>query len=262
MTSALPNSLTIAALARRESDHLEACFRSVQPMLELTGATKLIVLDADTDALTEEVARRVADRVHVAEFVNFSIQRNRALALAETEWLFFIDADERATPLLAREVADTVRKASHDAYRVPRRNILFGREVRHTGWWPDYQVRLLRVARCRYDETREVHELPAVQGSIGTLSAPLIHFNYKTWGQFVEKQRAYAALEARALHRQGKTARLRGFLGQPVRELRSRFIDYEGYKDGLLGVALSLAMALYKLETHRQLYLLQHRSKD
>ena len=260
MTLQKTASLTIAALARDESEHLAACFRSLQPLKQLTGADTLIVLDAQADPLTEQVARACADQVHVSKFVNFSIQRNRALDLANADWVFFIDADERCTHSLALEIPEALRAGSHAAYRVPRRNILFGREVRHTGWWPDYQVRLLCRERCRYDERRQVHEAATVDGTIGDLSAPLIHFNYKTWRQFAQKQRAYATLDARSLYNDGKRARPRSFIGQPLRELKRRLVDYQGYKDGALGIALSLAMALYQVETQRQLYLLQRRS--
>ncbi len=155
---------------------------------------------------------------------------------------------------LASEIARTVRSGRDAAYRVPRRNILFGREVRHTGWSPDYQVRLLMTSRCRYDETQAVHEVPQVQGSIGTLNHPLVHFNYRTWRQFIAKQRAYAPLEARALHAAGHRAHLRSLLGQPAREFKRRFFDYRGYRDGAVGLGLSLAMAAYKLVVYWRLY--------
>lgn len=250
-------SLLIVALAWHESDHLGACFESVEPLKRLTGARTLILLDAERDRLTEQIARKVADRVEVARFVSFSTQRNHALDLADTEWVFFIDADERCTRRVAGEISQVLTDARCSAYRVPRRNILFGHEVRHTGWWPDYQIRLLRREKCHYDEGKRVHEVPSVNGPVGTLSSPLIHYNYKTWRQFVEKQYAYATLDAKTLYQTGNRARLRSFVGQPARELKRRLVDYRGYKDGVLGVALSVAMALYRAETQRQLFLLQ-----
>jgi hypothetical protein len=140
---------------------------------------------------------------------------------------------------------------------VPRRNFLFGREVRNTGWWPDYQIRLFRRVGVRYDEARKVHELPLIEGETCTLLNPLIHYNYRTWKQFVDKQRAYAPLEAQALYAGGNRARLKSLLGQPVREFFRRFVQYNGWRDRLTGLALSLAMAAYKFEVYRQLLKLQ-----
>lgn len=242
-------SLTIVALAWREGERLRKCFASVRPLVEITGAQTLIVLDAEANALTAGLAKVVAQRVSVAKFDNFAAQRNRALSLAETDWVFFIDADELMTPALAKEVALRLALANDGsaAYRVPRRNILFRHEVRHTGWSPDYQVRLLERAKSRYSEARPVHEVPEVDGSIGTLNEPLIHFNYDTWRQFARKQWSYAPLEAQLLFAEGKRARPRSLLGQPLREFKRRFIEYEGYRDGLLGLELSLAMSAYTL---------------
>jgi glycosyltransferase involved in cell wall biosynthesis len=202
------------------------------------------------------VARSAADRVVRSRFINFSAQRNRALELATSRWVFFIDIDERCTPSLALEIARTVAHGDCTGYRVPRRNILFGREVKHTAWWPDYQIRLLRRAHAHYDESREVHEVPVLEGPLCDLKEPLIHFNYRTWRQFIRKQRAYAPLEAAALHAEGMRARPRSLVGQPLREFKRRFIEHEGYRDGLLGLALSLAMAAYRGDVYRRLWLL------
>ena len=130
--------------------------------------------------------------------------------------------------------------------------------MRHTGWWPDYQLRLMRPALSHYDDSRQVHEYPVVAGEVYSLLNPLIHFNYANWGDFIEKQRTYARLEAAALHSEGLRARPRSLLGQPLRELQRRLITYHGWRDGLQGIALSMAMALYRAEVYRRLRQLDH----
>src|SRR4051812_1275904 len=144
MTLESPPRLTVIALAWHEAKHLAACFASLKLLTNTSDCETLILLDAERDPETERVARQIADHVEVSEFVNFSAQRNKALALATGEWVFFVDADERGTPSLAKEISEAIVRDDYAAYRVPRRNILFGHEVRHTGWWPDYQIRLLR----------------------------------------------------------------------------------------------------------------------
>jgi hypothetical protein len=254
-------SLTIVALVWREIEHIRPCFRSLEPLVALTGAETLIVLDDEADAATEAVAREVAGRVVRSRFINFSAQRNKALSLASGDWVFFIDIDERCTRALSAEIGATVASGECAGYRVPRRNIMFGHEVKHTGWWPDYQIRLLRHEGAHYDEAREVHEVPLLAGPICDLAEPLIHFNYRTWGQFLRKQRSYAPLEAAALYAQGARSRPRSLAGQPLREFKRRFFEYHGYQDGLLGLALSLAMAAYRAEVYRRLWLLERRRK-
>ena len=251
--------LTIIALAHNEAKHLGSCFESLKSLTEQPSVETLIVLDNRADEATRTAAQAVADRVVTNTFVNFSTQRNFGLETADGEWVLYIDPDERCTPELASEIAAAMGKIEYAAYRVPRRNIFFGHEVRHTGWSPDYQVRLLRRESCRYDESREVHEFPVVRGDTGTLKSPLIHFNYESWRQFIAKQWAYARFDAKALYAAGITARPRNMIGQPLRELKRRVVDYRGYRDGALGLALSAAMGLYRAEIYRQLWLLQRR---
>lgn len=259
MTNSAPQ-LTIIALAWNEADDLEPCFASLRPLVDRTGAQTLVVLDHKADAPTTLAANRAASKVVQHHFENFARQRNFALDTANTEWVFFIDPDERATPQLCDEIIQVMQRADCGAWQVPRRNYLFGKEVRHTGWYPDYQIRLFRREGIRYDESRKVHEFPVIEGDTCTLLNPLIHYNYRTWRQFISKQRAYAPLEAQALQADGHTARARSLIGQPAREFVRRFVQYNGWRDGLLGLALSLAMAAYKLEVYRQLFLLQRRN--
>jgi len=121
-----------------------------------------------------------------------------------------------------------------------------GRWIRHAGWYPDYQLRLMRPSRARYDPTREVHELVVLQGEEGYLRSELVHYNYDTWGEFLRKQARYAPLEARVLRHQGVRARPRHLLLQPLREFRRRYLALQGYRDGLHGLLLSLFMAWYQ----------------
>lgn len=257
-TGGEPLTLTIAILAANVADQLPGCFASLRPLLAETNARTLVILNQDGDAATSNTARSLADSVVERPFENFSRQRNYALDLAETAWLLFVDADERLTPALCQEIATILRRGLGAGWRVPRRNFLFGHEMRHTGWWPDYQLRLMRPELSHYDDSRQVHEFPVVSGDVYSLLNPLIHFNYANWGQFISKQRKYAALEAAALHAEGIRARPLSFFGQPIRELHRRLVVYQGWRDGSHGIALSIAMALYRAEIYRRLSQLDH----
>lgn len=254
-------SLSIVALARDEAQHLERCLQSLRPITNQTNSEIIVILDSRATEETEGIARSLASRLVVKEFTNFAAQRNAGLREAKGGWVFFIDADERCTRPLADEVVRSTRSTTCVAFRVARRNILFGREVKHAGWYPDYQIRLLRRSLCSYNETKAVHEVPEVDGAICTLQEPLIHYNYSSWRQFLAKQREYSRLEAETLWHQGMHVRPRALIGQPAREFLRRYVEYEGYKDGLLGLALSLAMSLYRGETYRKLLYRQWREQ-
>ncbi len=232
--------ITVAVLARDNEPQIADCLESAAWADEL-----LVVLDDRSSDATADIARAMGARVVERRFDDFAGQRNYALSLATTEWLLFVDTDERVTPELADEVRRVIREGDRAGWWVPRRNLIWGREIRHGGWWPDYQLRLLRVDRARYDTERPVHEVVLLDGAAGYLEAPFIHHNYATAREFVRKQRQYVGYEARILYKGGVRPRPWTYVTQPLREFRRRYLALEGYKDGLHGLLLCLLVAYY-----------------
>ena len=136
---------------------------------------------------------------------------------------------------------------------VPRRNYIWGKWIQHAGWSPDYQLRLLRQGRARYDPAREVHEVVVLDGAEGYLENPLTHYNYQTISQFMRKQERYMAYEAQILHKQGIRAHLYKFISQPLKEFWRRYVALEGYKDGMHGLVLSVLMGYYTFRAYQHL---------
>lgn len=246
--------LTAIVLTYNEERRIAACLAS------LAWADELIVLDSLSSDGTREIARAHGARVEQRAFVNWAEQRSAAMALASYRWVFFVDADERATPELAAEVRRVIQSEACAGYWVPRRNIIFGKHMRHTGWSPDYQPRLLDVTRCRWDPARPVHELVLFDGPDGHLTNTLTHYNYDSLGQFAAKQERYTDIHARQLFAEGKRARLRSFIGQPAREFWRRFVSLRGYRDGAHGLLLSALLAYYQWRTCLKLWRLQHQA--
>jgi len=232
--------LSAIVLAKNEERNIVDCLQT------LSWADEVLVLDSGSEDATVALAQEMGARVETCPFDNFPRQRNAALELAQGEWAFFVDADERVTEELAREVQKAITQEEVDGFWVPRHNYIFGRLIRHAGWYPDYQLRLFRRHKGRYDESREVHELVILDGPQGYLEKPLIHYNYEGIGQFIERQNRYTEMEAAYLFRGGARAKVRNFVLQPCREFRRRYITLQGYKDGRYGLLLSLLMAYYE----------------
>jgi glycosyltransferase involved in cell wall biosynthesis len=242
-------TVTAAILARDEADTIGGCLGSVAWADE-----RLVILDAATTDATAEIAATLGARVVRKEFAGFQRQRNAALDAAHGAWVLFVDADERVTPALASEVRRRLLAPGPNVgFWVPRRNVIAGVWVRHAGWWPDKQLRLLKRGSARYDESGVVHEVAELSGPSDMVSEPLLHLNYDTLAEFREKQRRYALLEARTLANRGIRARPRSLLAQPIREFRRRVFVLGGIKQGPLGVWLGLEMALASFQTYREL---------
>ncbi len=234
------DTVAVVVMARDEEANIVDCLDS------LRWADKLcVILDSRTTDRTGELSRRAGAEVREWPFVNFAEQRNAALQLFEADWIFFVDADERGTSGLGPEVRRVIQDQSVAGWWVPRRNFIWGRWIRHAGWYPDYQLRLLRRGAARYDPTRAVHELVILDGEEGHLEHSLIHYNYATIAQFLRKQNHYADYDASMLVNQGIRPRPHSLVLQPLREFVRRFWTLRGYRDGGHGLLLSLLLGYY-----------------
>ncbi len=242
------SGLSTITLARDEEANIVACLESLAWADE-----RIVLLDPRTADHTAELARQAGATVHERPFVNFADQHQAALALPEHDWVFSVDADERVTPELAAEVRRVIAQGTPVGWWVPRHNIIWGKQIRHTGWYPDYQLRLMRREKARYDPERAVHELVLLDGEAGHLEQALIHYNYRTVGEFLRKTAGYTRLEAGILQQAGVPPRLRSLVGQPLREFWRRYVSLQGYRDGGHGLLLSVLMAYYRGLTYWRL---------
>lgn len=237
--------LTAVVLTLNEAAHIEACLDS------LRWADRLVVFDSHSKDETVALAERAGATVFQAKFENYAQQRNAALDVVTTDWVFFVDADERGTAVLATEIREVIATRPEMGWFVPRHNYIFGKLTLGAGWFPDYQLRLFKHGRVRYE--RPVHEIAVVDGGIGHLQNPLIHYNYDTRQQFHTKQRKYTAYDASILRQQGVQPKIYTPFTQPLRHFWWRFVTLKGYQDGLHGLRLSLYMAYYEWQKYRQL---------
>ncbi|GAB4571856.1 MAG: glycosyltransferase family 2 protein [Anaerolineae bacterium] len=243
-------SLASIILCHNELEHLKPC-------IETVGFADETVVFVDANSPVRDEVGRIAEeggaRAVYRPFDDYASHRNAALEAVQTEWVLFVDVDERVTPELAAEVQAVIANPQAVGYGIPRHNYIFGKLTRHTGWYPDYQTRLLRRRFARYDPARPVHEVVILDGPAGYLQHAMIHYNYRDLAHFVAKQRRYAAIDAGILFEEGIRPRPHNFVLQPLRQFRWRFITLEGYKDGLHGLRLSLLMAWYEWLKYRRL---------
>ena len=137
--------LTAVILTLNEAKHIQECVES------LAWADKVVVFDSYSDDDTVQLAESAGATVLQCKFENYAQQRNAALDAIETDWVFFVDADERGTPILGEEIREVIATHVEAGWYVPRHNYIFGKLTLGAGWYPDYQLRLLKHGKVRYE---------------------------------------------------------------------------------------------------------------
>ncbi|MHB8908694.1 MAG: glycosyltransferase family 2 protein [Syntrophales bacterium] len=249
--------LSVIVITRNEEASIGACLTSVD------WADEIVVIDSGSTDGTVEICRRHGALVHVAaDWPGFGPQKNRALALATGEWVLSLDADERVTPELRREIQDAMSDpGGRTAFAVPRRSSYCGRPMRHGGWWPDYVTRLFRRGAGRFsDET--VHERLIVDGPVGRLRCPLVHEAFDDLEEVLETVDRYSTAGATAMYERGKRATLAEAILHGLWSFFHTYVVRAGFLDGREGFMLAVSNAEGTYYRYLKLMLLTTRNKQ
>lgn len=243
--------VTVTVITKNEADALADALRSV------AWADELIVIDAESTDETVRIARQFTDRVYVRAWNGYIDQKNHAASLASHDWIFSIDADERATPKLGEEIRTLLAAAPPaGGYRMPRVSFYFGRWMRTTDMYPDYQLRLYDRRRARWDG-KYVHESVSVEGPVGYLKHELEHYPYRDLSEHLIRMDRYTTLAARQMHEQGKRAGTAQLLFHPPLAFLRNYIARRGMLDGRAGLVISLVNSYYVFLKFAKLWELQ-----
>jgi glycosyltransferase involved in cell wall biosynthesis len=222
-----------------EEARLRGCLDSV------AWADEIVVVDAESTDKTVQIAREFTDRVVVRAWPGFAAQKNFALDQATGDWLLSIDADEEVSSELKTEILALLAGApAADGYRIPRRNMMWGRWIRHGGLYPDWQLRLFRRGRGAFVE-RPVHESVRVDGPTGRLGEALVHESYRSIGDAVARLNRYSDLAATELASAGRGGSLADLLLRPAWRFLSMYALRAGFLDGWRGLVLAGLHAHY-----------------
>lgn len=232
-------SLSVIITTHNEAHNIGQALASVK------WADELLVVDSFSADDTVAIAQSYTDRVYQRAYQGPADQKNWIIPQASHEWILLLDADERVTPELKKEIqrwlaADHI---PYDAFWIGRKNYFLGKEIRFSGWQGDQVVRFFRRDICRYNEKR-VHEEIITEGiQTGLLKNKLLHYTYKDSAHFLEKIHRYA--EWSAQDHEGETAQVNAYhlLLKPLFRFFKHYILKLGFLDGRTGLVVSSIMA-------------------
>lgn len=240
--------LSVVIISFNEEANIRAALESAK------WADELVVLDSFSTDGTADICREYTDRVFQEEWRGFSAQKSRAVSLASNDWVFVLDSDERFTPELAAEIKALMSGEPDMAgYRCARRNHFMGREIRHGGWYPDYSVRLFARRRGGFGE-RAVHEAVEVEGGVGTLNNPMLHYTYTGVSDYLSRMERYSTLAAEEMKKAGRAATPMDMLFRPPLTFLKMFILKQGFRDGMHGLVIALLYACYTFSKYAKLW--------
>ena len=246
--------VTVTVITKNEAEALADALKSV------SWADEVIVIDAESTDSTVDIARRFTDRVYVRPWPGYIDQKNHAASLASHDWILSLDADERVTPALAEEIQSVMRtEPSAAGFRMPRVSFYFGKWIRTTDMYPDYQLRLYDRRRARF-AGMYVHESVRADGSVDSLKNELEHHPYKDLSEHLIRMDRYTTLAASQMHAQGKRATSAQLFFHPRLAFLRNYILKGGFRDGRAGLIISLMNSYYVFLKFAKLFELQRKT--
>ncbi|EGU56727.1 glycosyl transferase, group 2 [Vibrio nigripulchritudo ATCC 27043] len=234
-------TLAVALIVKNEAAHLEQCLSTVHEWVD-----EIVVLDSGSTDNTEEIAKKFTDKFYVnANWKGFGPQRQLAQSYVESDYLFWLDADERVTPELKDNIQIALEKSpSSTVFQIPRLSWVFGRYIKHSGWYPDRVLRLYPTKLTSYNDAL-VHEKVITDDNmkIESLEGDLHHYTYNNLNHYLVKSAGYGKAWADQRQAKGKKASLSQGIVHALACFIKMYVLKRGFLDGKQGFLIALLSA-------------------
>lgn len=228
-----------------EEENLPRAIASVKSF-----ADELVVVDMHSTDSTVEIAKKAGAVVFDHEKTGYvEPARNYAIGKATGDWILILDADEEVSSSLEKKLLEIVKDPKADYFRLPRKNMVFGKWIKNSRWWPDYNIRFFKKGTVTWNEL--IHSVPLTTGDGADLADDekyaLVHHNYTTIGKYIERMNRYTDVQSRGLIKNGYKFVWWDVISKPLGEFLSRYFVGEGFRDGLHGLVLALLQAFSEM---------------
>jgi glycosyltransferase involved in cell wall biosynthesis len=229
------SKISVYIIAYNEAEKVAATIESA------LWADEIVLIDSWSTDGTPEIATKLGAKVIQVDFKGFGDLRNQAIAACTHEWIFSLDADERCTPEVAREIQSIISATdTADAYWVPRRNFFMGQWIKHSGWYPNYrQPQLFKKGYMRYD-LQEVHENYILNSSnaVGYIKNAIWQFPFKNMSEVMHKANRYSTLGAQRITK--RKLSMGTALTHGLWSFIKHYVFKLGFLDGWAGFVIAL----------------------
>ncbi|WP_394249680.1 glycosyltransferase family 2 protein [Vibrio profundi] len=253
MPSSAKPTLAVALIVKNEAKNLEACLKTVVDWVD-----EIVVLDSGSTDETEQVARKYTEKFHVNKnWPGFGPQRRIAQEYVESDFVLWLDADERVTDKLKVSIQQAVEKNEPNTlYSICRLSWVFGRYIRHCGWYPDRVVRLYPTQLTQYDDSL-VHEKVEISTDMNVkeLSGDAIHYTYNDLHHYLVKSAGYAQAWAEQREKRGKKSSILEGMLHAIACFLKMYVFKAGFLDGKQGFLLSVLSAHSTLVKYADLWI-------
>lgn len=243
--------ISVVVLTKNNEDIIKGCLESIK------WADEIIVVDNNSTDKTAEIAQKYTDKIYKSGEENFSMNRELGMSKAKGDWVFYMDSDERVLKDLREEIQTLIEKTNKSAFAISRRNIIFGKEVKYSAFWPDWVIRLIKKSDF-IKWVGEVHEYATFKGDLGYTKNSLLHLTHRSVDNIVLKSLDYSKIDARlrlkASHPEMSSWR---FLRILITETFNQGIKRRGFFNGAVGTMDSLLQTFSMVITYIRLWELQ-----
>lgn len=237
--------LSVVIATYNEAANLADCLKSVRPL-----AGEIIVVDGNSQDKTREIAKKLNAQVFkVSNKPIFHLNKQLAVDKASGKWILQLDADEQVSPELTKEIKTIINQTNskYNGYYLPRKNFFLKRFLTKGGQYPDHVIRLFKNGQGKFP-CQSVHEQIKINGPVGYLKHPLIHYADRSFSRYLTRFNRYTSLDADLLFKQkNKPGILSGFnyfIFKPLSWFLLTFFRHKGFVDGLPGFIFSLMSSL------------------
>ena len=245
-------SISAIVITLNEEKNIRECLES------LNWCDELIVVDSSSTDRTVEIAQGFNAKVQIVDNQTYGEKRNTGIDMASGEWILWIDADERITPELQKEITELIAadKQPYEAYLINRKSFFINKFIKHCGWYPDFTLRLFRRSTGIRFNTLLVHESAVFTGDKGRLKNDILHYTDRDFEHYISKLNSYTTLSARQLFEKGRKAGFFDIIFRPAFTFFKMYFLKLGILDGFMGLVLCTLSSVHVSVKYSKLYLL------